>query len=153
MDFLRTIVVDSLSLPVSTSTSIVPSAVGGGGNVGLSVSSSGHHSISQPIVDVVLDACPPDSSSYEQQCQFQTEILSSVMDYLSSAGTIIGTRTIKGCLECAAHFIFSRRAKRFGRPTAGRKRPARGSQRFLPGWTPGGQTLAGRSSPRSAASV
>ena len=63
IDFLRTIVVDSLSLAV------------------------GNRAI--PIIDIILDACP-DSSSYVQQCQFQTELLSTVMEYLISADVILG---------------------------------------------------------------
>ena len=63
VDFLRTIVVDSLSLPVSNRT--------------------------VPIIDIIVDACP-DSSNYSQQCQFQTELLSTVMEYLISADVILG---------------------------------------------------------------
>ena len=63
VDFLRTIVVDSLSLPVNNRT--------------------------VPIIDIIVDACP-DSSNYSQQCQFQTELLSTVMEYLISADVILG---------------------------------------------------------------
>ena len=69
MDFLRTIVIDSLSLPVSSS--------GNSNNVR-----------PMPIIDVIMDACP-DSASYAQHCQFQTELLSIVMEYLSSAGVVV----------------------------------------------------------------
>ena len=69
MDFFRTIVIDSLSLPVSSS--------GNSNNVR-----------PMPIIDVIMDACP-DSASYAQHCQFQTELLSIVMEYLSSAGVVV----------------------------------------------------------------
>lgn len=80
MDFLRTIVIDSLSLAVTnggTSTT-------GGSNMNLRP---------MPIIDVIMDACP-DSASYNQHCQFQTELLSIVMDYLSSAGVILGEQGV-----------------------------------------------------------
>lgn len=78
MDFLRTIVVDSLSLPV---TSSVPG------------------SRPVPVIDVILDACP-ESATYAQQCQFQTELLSVVLDYLTAAGTILGEN---GVLPVVSH--------------------------------------------------
>ena len=78
MDFLRTIVVDSLSLPV---TSTVPG------------------SKPVPVIDIILDACP-ESATYTQQCQFQTELLSVVLDYLTAAGTIIGEN---GVLPVVSH--------------------------------------------------
>lgn len=80
MDFLRTIVIDSLSLAVTnggTSTT-------GGSNMNLRP---------MPIIDVIMDACP-DSASYNQHCQFQTDLLSIVMDYLSSAGVILGEQGV-----------------------------------------------------------
>lgn len=78
MDFLRTIVIDSLSLPVTT---------GGVGN------SAASNIRPVPIIDVIMDACP-DSASYHQHCQFQTELLSIVMEYLASAGVIIGEQGV-----------------------------------------------------------
>lgn len=78
MDFLRTIVIDSLSLPVTT------------GGVGGSAASNIRPI---PIIDVIMDACP-DSASYTQHCQFQTELLSIVMEYLASAGLILGEQGV-----------------------------------------------------------
>ena len=67
VDFLRTIIVDSLSLPASNK--------------------------SLPVIDVILDACP-ESSNHQQQCQFQTELLSTVMEYLISADIILGDQGV-----------------------------------------------------------
>lgn len=78
VDFLRTIVVDSLSLPVT---------------------SAGPGAKPVPVIDIVLDACP-ESATYAQQCQFQTELLSVVLDYLSAAGTILGEN---GVLPVVSH--------------------------------------------------
>ncbi|XP_058804217.1 WD repeat and FYVE domain-containing protein 3 isoform X1 [Phymastichus coffea] len=63
MDFLRVIVVDSLSLPVSTKS---PAAI-----------------------DLILDAWPEHAST-NQQTQYQTEILSILMDHLLVADILIG---------------------------------------------------------------
>ena len=40
-----------------------------------------------------MDACP-DSANYNQHCQFQTELLTIVMEYLASAGLILGEQGI-----------------------------------------------------------
>lgn len=78
MDFLRTIVIDSLSLPVT----------------GAGVSSNSAISMRAiPIVEIIMDGCP-DSANYNQHCQFQTELLSIVMEYLASAGVIIGELSV-----------------------------------------------------------
>ena len=61
--------IDSLSLPVSSS--------GNSNNVR-----------PMPIIDVIMDSSP-DSASYAQHCQFQTELLSIVREYLSSAGVVV----------------------------------------------------------------
>ena len=63
MDFLRVIVVDSLSLPVS-----------GKG---------------PPAIDLVLDASP-DTASVTQQTRFQTEVLGTLMEHLLAADVLIG---------------------------------------------------------------
>jgi len=63
MDFLRVIVVDSLSLPVS-----------GKG---------------PPAIDLVLDASP-DTASMAQQTRFQTEVLGTLMEHLLAADVLIG---------------------------------------------------------------
>lgn len=63
MDFLRVIVVDSVSLPVSSK--------------------------SPPAIDLVLDAWPEHAST-NQQTQYQTEILSILMDHLLAADVLIG---------------------------------------------------------------
>lgn len=63
IDFLRVLVVDSLSL-----------------------SSSGK---STPVIDLVLDASP-DSSNLAQQNAFQTEIISALMDHLVAADVLVG---------------------------------------------------------------
>lgn len=63
MDFLRVIVVDSLSLPVS-----------GKG---------------PPAIDLVLDASP-DNASISQQTKYQTEVLGTLMEHLLAADVLIG---------------------------------------------------------------
>ena len=63
MDFLRVIVVDSLSLPVS-----------GKG---------------PPAIDLVLDASP-DTANMAQQTRFQTEVLGTLMEHLLAADVLIG---------------------------------------------------------------
>ncbi|KAJ8676714.1 hypothetical protein QAD02_012501 [Eretmocerus hayati] len=63
MDFLRVIVVDSLSLPVSTKAT--------------------------PAIDLVLDAWPEHAST-NQQTLYQTEILSILMEHLLVADVLIG---------------------------------------------------------------
>ena len=80
MDFLRTIVIDSLCLPVTS-----------GGTSANSGSNTNVRPI--PIIDVIMDACP-DSANYNQHCQFQTELLTIVMEYLSSAGVILGEQGV-----------------------------------------------------------
>ena len=67
VDFLRTIIVDSLSLPASAK--------------------------SLPVIDIILDA-GPDSSSHQQQCQYQTELLTTVVEYLISADIILGDQGV-----------------------------------------------------------
>ena len=63
MDYLRVIVVDSLSLPVSTKL--------------------------PPAIDLVLDAWP-EYASTNQQTRYQTEVLSILMDHLLAADVLIG---------------------------------------------------------------
>lgn len=63
MDFLRSIVVDSLSLPVTSK--------------------------SPPILDLVLDGTP-ETATPPQISKFQTEILTSLMDHLLAADILIG---------------------------------------------------------------
>ncbi|XP_051170147.1 WD repeat and FYVE domain-containing protein 3 [Leptopilina boulardi] len=63
MDFLRVIVVDSLSLPVTAK--------------------------SPPAIDLVLEAWPEHAST-GQQTTYQTEILSILMDHLLAADVLIG---------------------------------------------------------------
>ncbi|XP_067008592.2 WD repeat and FYVE domain-containing protein 3 [Anabrus simplex] len=63
MDFLRVIVVDSLSLPVS-----------GKG---------------PPAIDLVLEASP-DNASIVQQTRYQTEVLGTLMEHLLAADVLIG---------------------------------------------------------------
>lgn len=63
MDFLRVIVVDSLSLPVSAK--------------------------SPPAIDLVLEAWPEHAST-GQQMSYQTEILSILMEHLLVADVLIG---------------------------------------------------------------
>ncbi|GLG99384.1 Neurobeachin [Gryllus bimaculatus] len=63
MDFLRVIVVDSLSLPVS-----------GKG---------------PPVIDLVLDASP-DNASGAQTTRYQTEVLGTLMEHLLAADVLIG---------------------------------------------------------------
>ncbi|KAG8229679.1 hypothetical protein J437_LFUL010268 [Ladona fulva] len=63
MDFLRVIVVDSLSLPTS-----------GKG---------------PPAIDLVLDASPENSSG-PQQAKFQTDVLGALMEHLLAADVLIG---------------------------------------------------------------
>jgi len=98
MDFLRTIVVDSLSLPAvmtagssttGTSSSGHQGSSGGGGNV-----NNAKFNPSLPVIDSILDACP-DSASYTQQCQFQTELLSTVLDHLTTGGVqLLGDQSV-----------------------------------------------------------
>lgn len=63
MDFLRVIIVDSLSLPVSAKAS--------------------------PVIDLVLEA-GPEHASTSQQTQYQTEILTILMEHLLVADVLIG---------------------------------------------------------------
>uniref|UniRef100_A0A8D8WKM9 WD repeat and FYVE domain-containing protein 3 n=1 Tax=Cacopsylla melanoneura TaxID=428564 RepID=A0A8D8WKM9_9HEMI len=63
MDFLRSIIVDSLSLPVTSKSS--------------------------PILDLVLDGTP-ENATPPQISKFQTEILTSLMDHLLAADILIG---------------------------------------------------------------
>ncbi|RZF45662.1 hypothetical protein LSTR_LSTR010613 [Laodelphax striatellus] len=63
MDFLRVIVVDSLSLPVTGK--------------------------STPAIDLVLEASP-ENSSLSQQARFQTEVLTTLMEHLLAADVLIG---------------------------------------------------------------
>ncbi|KAK6633574.1 hypothetical protein RUM44_004181 [Polyplax serrata] len=65
LDFLRVIVVDSLSLPLVVNNK------------------------TPPVVDLVLEASP-DGCSIQQQTSFQTEILSTLMDHLLAADVLIG---------------------------------------------------------------
>jgi len=90
MDFLRTILVDSLSLPALAGT--LSSTSSSTGNSSKSESSNTGNN-PQPTLDVVLDGCP-ESANYAQHCQFQSELLSTLMDYLSSAGTVLGDQSV-----------------------------------------------------------
>ena len=63
MNFMRVIIVDSLSLEVSQKTS--------------------------PAVDLLLDARPPGTTG-AQQSRFQTELLAILMDHLLAADVLIG---------------------------------------------------------------
>ncbi|CAG9859319.1 unnamed protein product [Phyllotreta striolata] len=63
VDFIRVIVVDSLSLPITGKNS--------------------------PVIDLVLDAYPEQSSVNQQIC-FQTEILVTLMDHLLAADMLVG---------------------------------------------------------------
>ncbi|CAH1175861.1 unnamed protein product [Phaedon cochleariae] len=63
IDFIRVIVVDSLSLPVTGKTS--------------------------PVIDLVLDAYPEKSSTIQQIC-YQTEVIVTLMDHLLAADMLVG---------------------------------------------------------------
>lgn len=63
LDFIRVIVVDSLSLPVTAKN--------------------------LPVIDLALDAYPDKSSSPQQIC-YQTEILVTLMDHLLAADMLVG---------------------------------------------------------------
>ena len=63
MNFMRVLIVDSLSLEVSQKKS--------------------------PVIDMLLDA-QPELSTHAQQCRFQTELLGLVMDHLLAADILIG---------------------------------------------------------------
>lgn len=63
IDFIRVIVVDSLSLPVTAKN--------------------------LPVIDLALDAFPNKSTSTQQIC-FQTEILITLMDHLLAADMLVG---------------------------------------------------------------
>lgn len=63
VDFIRVVVVDSLSLSVTGKTA--------------------------PVIDIVLDAFPEDSTSSQQIC-YQTEILITLMDHLLAADMLVG---------------------------------------------------------------
>lgn len=63
IDFLRVIVVDSLSLSATGKT--------------------------LPVIDLVLDASP-DSSELSQQISYQTEIITALMDHLLAADVLVG---------------------------------------------------------------
>jgi hypothetical protein len=63
IDFIRVIVVDSLSLSITGKTS--------------------------PVIDLVLDAYPEHSTSSQQIC-YQTEILVTLMDHLLAADMLVG---------------------------------------------------------------
>lgn len=63
IDFIRVIVVDSLSLSVTGKSS--------------------------PVIDLVLDAYPENSTATQQTC-YQTEILVTLMDHLLAADMLVG---------------------------------------------------------------
>lgn len=63
IDFLRVVVVDSLSLSLTGKTA--------------------------PVIDLVLDASP-ENSELSQQITFQTEIISALMDHLLAADVLVG---------------------------------------------------------------
>lgn len=63
IDFIRVIVVDSLSLPVTAKN--------------------------LPVIDLALDAYPDKTTSYQQIC-YQTEILVTLMDHLLAADMLVG---------------------------------------------------------------
>eukprot|EP00095_Tigriopus_kingsejongensis_P009945 maker-scaffold981_size73921-snap-gene-0.19 protein:Tk09945 transcript:maker-scaffold981_size73921-snap-gene-0.19-mRNA-1 annotation:"low quality protein: wd repeat and fyve domain-containing protein 3" len=63
MNFMRVLIVDSLSLEVPQKKS--------------------------PVIDLLLDA-QPEGTSHAQQCRFQTELLGIVMDHLLAADILIG---------------------------------------------------------------
>lgn len=63
IDFLRVIVVDSLSLSATSKTT--------------------------PVIDLVLDASP-ENSDLTQQIAYQTEIITSLMDHLLAADVLVG---------------------------------------------------------------
>uniref|UniRef100_A0A1B6CRC4 Uncharacterized protein n=1 Tax=Clastoptera arizonana TaxID=38151 RepID=A0A1B6CRC4_9HEMI len=63
MDFLRVMVVDSLSLPVSAKCT--------------------------PVLDLILDASP-ENSTISHQTRYQTEVLSTLMEHLLAADILIG---------------------------------------------------------------
>nr|XP_022909115.1 WD repeat and FYVE domain-containing protein 3 [Onthophagus taurus] len=63
IDFIRVIVVDSLSLSVTAKSS--------------------------PVIDLVLDAYPENSTTHQQTC-YQTEILCTLMDHLLAADMLVG---------------------------------------------------------------
>lgn len=63
LNFMRVMIVDSLSLQSSQK--------------------------SPPVIDLLLDA-KPECTNAAQQCQFQTELLSLVMDHLVAADVLIG---------------------------------------------------------------
>ncbi|GAB6019627.1 hypothetical protein CHUAL_001189 [Chamberlinius hualienensis] len=62
-DFLKVIIVDSLSFPVTNKT--------------------------QPVIDLLLDAVP-EKSSFSQQRVFQTEFLTSLMEHLLATDILLG---------------------------------------------------------------
>ena len=61
--FMKTLIVDALSLPVSNKT--------------------------PPTLDLLLDA-QPDQTTQRQQCRFQTDLLAVIMDHLLAADILIG---------------------------------------------------------------
>lgn len=63
MDFIRVIIVDSLSLPVTAKTT--------------------------PAIDLVLEASP-ENATLSQQARFQTDVLSTLMEHLLAADVLIG---------------------------------------------------------------
>ncbi|XP_044743172.1 WD repeat and FYVE domain-containing protein 3 isoform X2 [Chrysoperla carnea] len=78
IDFIRVIVVDSLSLSVSGKTA--------------------------PVIDLVLDACPENAST-NQQSEYQTEVLSTLMDHLLAADMLVGDQAAIPIVPLAAAHV------------------------------------------------
>ena len=68
MNFMRVIIVDSLSLPASSQSKSPPGV---------------------PVIDLLIDA-KPTGSSPDQLSKFQTELLAILMDHLLAADVLIG---------------------------------------------------------------
>ena len=75
LQFLRVMVVDSLSLPTSPRQ--------------------------PPVIDSLLEAQPPDSSP-AQQTRFQTDLLTLIMDHLVAADILIGEQAALPVVPCGA---------------------------------------------------
>ncbi|CAH2076588.1 unnamed protein product, partial [Iphiclides podalirius] len=78
MDFLKVIVLDSLSLTVTGKTS--------------------------PVIDLVLDASPPNSTS-QQQIEYQTEVLTTLMENLLSTELFGSESNISNVCYLAARLV------------------------------------------------
>lgn len=106
MDFLRVIVLDSLSLnvtgktaPNAESADTVPSSM-----FCTPCSSGPARSYFHSVIDLVLDASPPNSTS-QQQIEYQTEVLTTLMENLLNTELFSSESNISNVCYLAARLV------------------------------------------------